>query len=472
MIQKMLRSRRAGLALLPILLLAGCALTPAPRPELPQPAAWQAPLPHGGSEARLREWWAQFDDPLLDALIRAAESANPGLQQAVARIAQARAAAAGAGSAGLPQLTASGAATRSRAAVPSSEGPRSIASLGLDASWELDLFSRVRLQSQAASERAVASGLDWHQAKISLAAEVAQSYLSLRSCERLVDIIERDGQALSRIAGYAQDKTKVGLEAPAAAALLQAAAADAASRALAQRADCDIEIKSLVALTVLDEPALRQRLAEGRARLPQSARFAVPVLPAALLAQRPDLAASERQVLAAWAERGAAEAERYPQLRLAGSISRGALRVGGQRDDGEGWSFGPTLSLPLFDGGLRRANVDAAQARYEEALAGHKAQLLAAVREVEQALVRLDAAEAREGHAGASARGYDESFNATQARWQRGLASAAELEESRRLALNAQASLVQVQRERQSAWVALYKASGGGWQVGAANRDE
>lgn len=452
-------------ALLLSALLAGCALGPAPRPELPQPAAWQAPLPHGGSSEQLGLWWARFDDPLLEALIRQAEAANPGLQQAVARIAQARAAAGAAEGAGRPQLGLSGSLNRSRAAVPSSEGPRSLGSLGLDASWELDLFARQRLQSQAATERAAASTLAWHHAKISLAAEVAQNYLGLRSCERLLDIVQRDAASLTLIAGYAQDKARVGLESPAAAALLQASAAEAAGRVLAQRADCDLQIKALVALTVLDEPALRERLAEGRARLPQSARFAVPALPAALLSQRPDLAASEREVLAAWAERGAADAERYPQLRLTGALSRGALRAGGLRDSGEGWSFGPTLSLPIFDGGTRRANLDAAQARYEEALALHKERLLGAVREVEEALVRLDAAEAREGHAQDSARGYEASLQATQARWQRGLASAAELEEARRLALNAQASLVQVQRERQSAWVALYKASGGGgWQ--------
>jgi NodT family efflux transporter outer membrane factor (OMF) lipoprotein len=458
----------AGGSLLALaLLLAGCA-APAPTPDkslAALPAGWQAALPHGGSEAQLQQWWARFDDPLLDELIRAAEAANPGLQQALARIAQARAAAGAASGARLPQLGLAGSATRGRSAVPSNEPARSQAGLSLDASWEIDLFARVRLQSQAAAERAAASGLDWHQAKVSLAAEVAQGYLGLRSCEQQLDLIERDGQALARIAGYARDKARVGLEAPAAAALLDGAAADAASRALAQRAECDIAVKGLVALTALDEPGLRERLAARRARLPAPERFAVPALPAALLAQRPDLAASERLVAAAWAERGAAEAERYPQLRLSGALTSGVLRVGGARDDGEGWSFGPSLSLPLFDGGQRRAGVDAAQARFDETLAAHRGQVLLALREVEEALVRLDAAAAREGHAQAGARGYEASFQATQERWQRGLASAAELEDARRLALNAQASLVQVQRERVGAWVALYKATGGGWSA-------
>ncbi|WP_349742707.1 efflux transporter outer membrane subunit [Roseateles cavernae] len=469
------RPRRAGLAPLCLLVIAlgGCAVVPAPRAELPAPPAWQAGLPallpHQGSPEQLRQWWARFDDPLLAELITQAQGANPGLQQALARIGQARAAAGLSASAGAPQLGLAGSAGRSRSAVPSNEPARGQASLGLDASWEIDLFARVRQQAQAAGERAAASELDWHQARVSLAAEVARQYLSLRSCEQLLAIGEREAESLGQLALLARDKARVGFEAPAAADLLEGAAAEAHSRRLAQRADCDLAVKGLVALTALDEAALRQRLGAATARLPAPALFALPRLPAELLAQRPDLAASERLVLAAWAERGAAEAERYPQLRLSGSLNIGALRVAGSRDDGNGWSLGPSLSLPLLDGGARRAQVDAAQGRYEEALAAHRGALLQAVREVEEALVRLDAAQARESHVAASVSAYERSLAGTQQRWRQGLASAAELEDARRLALNAQASLVQVQEQRVAAWVALYKASGGGWQQGSSS---
>jgi len=147
---------------------------------------------------------------------------------------------------------------------------------------------------------------------------------------------------------------------------------------------------------------------------------------------------------------------------------RGELRVGGGSDGGNGWSFGPSLSLPLFDGGRLLAGVDAARARSDEAYAQYRASAIQAVREVEEALVRLDAAQRREADAQLAASGYEQVQGATTARWQAGLGNLIELEESRRNALNARSSLLQVQRERVGAWLSLYKAAGGGWDAADA----
>jgi len=443
------------------LALGACALTPPPAAAPAAPPAWVAKLPGGGPPSA--DWWARFDDPLLAALITQADSTNPGLQQVLARIEQARALARQAGSAQLPQLSANAFAQRAKAAQPAGLPVQTLTSASLDAGWEIDLFGRVRQQANAAQARAEASVFDAQAARLSLAAEVAQNYLNLRACERLAQISRADADSTAQLAGFTQDKLRVGLESPANAALLQAASADAAGRHLAQQADCDLAVKGLVALTTLDEAALRAQLPDRRARLPETAGLAVAALPAESLARRPDLAAGRQQVIAAWAERGAAEAARYPQLQLSGSIGLSNLSLGGGSDEGRGWSFGPTLSLPLFDGGLRRAQADAAQARYDEALAALRSAVFQAVREVEEALVRLDAARQREGFAQTSAEGYRASFTATESRWRSGLASAAELEDARRLSLAAQAGLVGVQRDRLAAWIALFKATGGDW---------
>lgn len=450
--------------LIPMLSLAlgACAVTPPPPTAAPAaPTAWVAKLPEGGPPSA--DGWARFDDPLLAALISQADGSNPGLQQVLARIEQARALARQAGSAQLPQLAANGFVQRSRAAQPGGQPVQTLSSASLDAGWEIDLFGRARQQASAAQARAEASVLDAKAARLSLAAEVALNYLSLRACERLAQISQADADSTAQLAGFSQDKLRVGLESPANAALLQAASADASGRHLAQQADCDLAVKGLVALTTLDEAALRAQLLARRARMPETAGLAVAVLPAESLARRPDLAAGRQQVMAAWAERGAAEAARYPQLQLSGSIGLANLRLSSSSDEGRGWSFGPSLSLPLFDGGLRRAQVDAAQARYDEALAALRSGVFQAVREVEEALVRLDAARQREGFAQTSADGYRASFTATESRWRAGLASAAELEDARRLSLAAQAGLVGVQRERLAAWIALFKATGGDW---------
>ncbi|MBT9491096.1 MAG: efflux transporter outer membrane subunit [Paucibacter sp.] len=455
--------------------LAGCATSQPPVEAITQaeqaPPAWVAPLPHGGQEQSLQDWWAQLDDPLLAQLISQTQALSPSLQQAVARIKQARAQAAQAGSGLWPGINLNASVQGQRLPLISGVPTQTLSTASLDAGWEIDLFARVRQQRDAAEARAQASELDWHAARVSLAAEVAQSYVSLRACERLQQISEADAQAMGRLSQWAADKLKVGLESSGAAALLQAAAADSQNRLLSQRADCDILIKGLVSLSGQPEAELRGQLAPAFARLPSTAGLMVAQLPADSLRQRPDLAALQRQLMAAWSERGAAEAGRYPQLQLGGSISVSALQIsGGGRVDGSGWSFGPSLSLPIFDAGARLAQVDAAQARFDENLAGYRGAVLQAVREVEEALVRLDSAQQRERFAQGSADGYQRSALATADSWRAGLASAAELEQARRLTLNAQSALVQVQAARLAAWFSLYKASGGGWSPTPAGK--
>ncbi|WP_422043491.1 efflux transporter outer membrane subunit [Roseateles sp.] len=458
-----------SLALTLALVSAGCAVSPPPQQRLQQaeqtPASWAAPLPHGGQTQGLQQWWAQFEDPLLAQLIELAQAHSPGLQQAVARIEQARSLATQSGSAIWPGVNLNATTQRQQLALPKGSPTQTLSNASLDAGWEVDLFSRVRQQRDAAEARAQASQLEWHAARVSLAAEVAQSYINLRACEQLLQISQEDAQAMRKLGRWSADKLKVGLEAAGPDALLQASAAESESRVLAQQAECDVQIKGLVALSGVAEADLRVRLAARQAQLPKTQGLQVQSLPAQTLAQRPDLAAQQRQVLAAWAERGAAEAARYPQLQLGGSISLSALQLsGGPRAEGSGWSFGPSLSLPLFDAGARRAQADAAQARFDEALAGYRGAVLQAVREVEEGLVRLDSAAQREQFAEASAAGYRKAALATAASWRAGLSSAAELEQAHRLTLNAQSALVQVQAARLAAWVTLYKASGGGWQ--------
>jgi NodT family efflux transporter outer membrane factor (OMF) lipoprotein len=445
-------------------LLMGCAATPPAAPPADAlPAGWQAPLPHGGLATQLAGWWAQFDDPLLTRLIDTAQRQNPTLAQATARIRQARAAAQISGAARWPRLDARAGVTRSSTELPPSPGVQTAGSVSLDALWEIDLFGSVRNSVAAAEARAAGSLAQWHNARVSLAAEVANAYVGLRTCEAVLQVYEQDAASLANTAGLTQQKVKAGFDAPANVALANASAAEAANRVVAQRADCDVAVKQLVQLTVLPEAGLREQLAARRALLPKPASLAVASVPAELLSQRPDLAASEREIAAASADVGVAQADRFPRISLAGSIGRAGVRVAGQTFDGNTWSFGPGLLLPLFDAGRRRAAVDAAQARYDEAVAAYRERALAAVREVEESLVRLDAAEKREADAQRAAQGYAEFLAAAETQWRVGTGSLLDLEQARRSALAASAGLLQVQRERVAAWLALYKAMGGGW---------
>jgi outer membrane protein, multidrug efflux system len=459
----MTSSLRFSVALAAALALAGCATPRLPStPTEAAPAAWQATLPHGGDAGALAAWWQRFDDPLVAELVREAQAANPTLAQALARLAEARAGVRSSQAQRWPSVNASAQAQRGSSAA-SNFTTSTQSSVGVDAQWEVDLFGATRAEIAAAQARSEQAALGWHAARVSLAADTAGSYVALRACEAQLQVQEQDAASQKQSAELTREKVRVGFEAPANGALADGAAADAANRAIAQRAECDALVKSLVVLTGQAEPALRARLASGTAKLPQPGVFAVGSLPAQLLQQRPDIAAAERAVVAAAADVGVAEAARWPRLTFSGTLSASALRAGGNTLDGTAWGFGPQLVLPIFDAGARAAREDAARARYDDARAGLDGELRRAVGEVEEALVRLDAATRREGEAQNAAQGFIDFFNAQEQRWRIGAGSLIDREEARRTALSARNALIAVQRERVAAWITLYRSLGGGW---------
>lgn len=452
-------------ALAAALALTGCASldTSAPAAPVATPAAqWQAPLPAADPGAELRQWWQQFDDPLLPRLIDAAQAASPTLADARARIEQARAARVAGGAALGPTLDASAQAARGRLALASPVGTSTGASL--QAAWEIDLFGGVRAGRDAAQARLDGAQASWHDARISVAAETASAYLTLRACEAQLAQTELDAASRAETARLTELSAKAGFQAPASADLARASAAQGNATLTQQRAACDLAVKSLVALTALPEPELRTQLQPRKASLPKPAQLGVAAVPAQVLAQRPDLAAAERELAAALADVGQARAQRYPRIALAGSIGPSRFETGGGSTRGTLWSVGPvSVSLPIFDGGVRRANAAAAQAAYDAAAVRYAARLRTAVREVEDALVALQSTAARGEDARTAADGFERSYRAVESRYRGGLASLFELEDARRSAVAAQAALIELQRERVAAWISLYRSLGGGW---------
>jgi outer membrane protein, multidrug efflux system len=443
--------------------LGGCAVQ-GPSPQVAAEAApqWYAPLPHEGTLAGLSAWWQQLGDPVLSELIDAAETASPTVSTARSRIEQARSTAAAARAALRPSVDAKASAQRGN-----TQPPLPIVTVlqaGAQASWEIDLFGGNRAGERAAQARLEGAQAGWHEARVSVAADAANDYVGWRVCQRQVHVAEQDAHSRAETARLSHLSAQAGFTAPGDEELAAAAAADAAGRATQQRAQCDIAIKGLVALTGLEEPRLRERLASAWVQPPDSAVPPVPAVPAALLQQRPDVYRAEREVAAASADVGSAQAQRYPRLSLAGSVAAGRLAIGGETTNFPTWSIGPVaVTLPLFDAGRRAANEAAARARYADAVAQYRGQVRQAVREVEQALVQLESARPRRGDAERAARGYAAALAATQARYGSGLASLLEVEDARRTALAAETTLVTVQQETLDAWIALYRAVGGGW---------
>lgn len=464
------------LPLLAAALLAGCASQPMDSPSITAtttvPAQWQAPLPHGGNVSDLNQWWQSLGDPVLLEIISAAQQVSPTTASAKSRIVQARSTLTGAQSANAPQLNASLSAQRG----VNSASPTVATALqgSLDASWELDVFGANSQASNAAAARLQGASAGWHEARVSVAAEAANLYFNFRTCEQLVGVLQSDTLSRRETARLTDLTAKAGFTAPAMAALATASASESNARALQQQAQCDSTVKALVALTAIDEPTLRKQLKSARA---EGAPFSMPVVtavPAALLTQRPDVYTAEREVAAASGDLGAAQAQRYPRLTLNGSV--GALNFTNYAGttDLSTWSIGPvSLTLPLLDGGRRTANIEAAVARYEEAGISYRAKVRQAVREVEDALLTLASTDARKLDATTARDGYATSFEATRARFAAGAASLAELEDARRTLLAAQNTLLQLELERTSAWINLYRALGGGWsarQIDSASR--
>jgi outer membrane protein, multidrug efflux system len=471
---------RRGLACAGLTLLAGCVLGPAyhapPVAQLRIPPAWHATLPHGGSMVELGRWWQQFDDPELSALIDIAEADSPTIGQAVARLRSARADLAVSRAAYLPGVDASGSFNRSNAnttAVTSANvnqpatvesGELNVTSGSLDVSWELDLFGKVRRRNQASAARAEAGLAEWHDARVSVAADVADAYARLRQCQALLQLQRVNEVSVNTARRITAAKVRFGFATPADAALTEASVDEASDSLEFQSSACEQVANELVALSGVDRTTLDLRLASTYGQIPVPRDATVPAIPAQVIEQRPDVRARERELAAANAEIGEAMAARLPSVSLTGSIGVNHYQASGQTLTLRPWAFGPGLTLPIFDGGRGAANVDAARAQYDETLGAYEETVRKAVMEVENALVRVDASVRREQAAAAAQKNYQRYFDATEQKYRTGAEDVLDLETARRQLVSDGQRVASARLERAQAWIALYKAVGGGWR--------
>ena len=467
--------------------LSGCAANAPPATvAVAAPPQWYAPLPptasqtisqtsaasslpHNGSLTSLSQWWQQQNDPLLVELIDAAQLVSPSVITARSNIQQAQAMRVVSEAALLPTLDGIGSLGRSlnapvnRNNVPS---PINAAQLGLQTNWEVDLFGQNEASLNADKERFLGAQARWHEARVLVAAEIANQYYGFRACEKQLLVVDADARSRLHTSRLTAQLAKAGFAAPATAGLARATAAEGNSRLTQQRAECDLGIKAMTAMTAWAEPELRQKLAQAAPASLQQGIADISSVPAEVLGQRPDVYNAARELTAASFEVGSARAQRYPRLSIGGTVARNKTSSRGFTQNYDTWSFGPlSLTIPLYDGGAADANVDAAKARYEEAAGKYRGIVRQAVREVEEALINLQSTADRGEDTLVATLGYSASFTGTEARYKAGLASLVELEDARRTLLAAQSALVSLERERRTAWIALYRALGGGWST-------
>lgn len=433
------------------------------RPSIAVQDEWSAPLPHDGNVASLTNWWAQFNDPVLSTLLVDAQQENPTLDKAVGNIQLARANLRSSSAKLWPSLTGSGSMTKSQGGgVGFASSMIESDKASLDASWELDLFGKLVATKESSKATLASRELDWHQARLTLAAEVATNYVNYRACELTYATLNRTRNSRDETLRLTEIASKAGFTAPAEVALAQAALGASESLLFGQQAECESTIKSLVALTGKPESDIKTLLKTGH-DIPVPTAFEVKRLPAKLITRRPDLASDERKLAAASKDIGVAKAQLYPSISLTGSIGYQRIDLNGFVTKTDTWSYGPSISLPIFDGGSRKAQVETARANFDIALATYKQDVRNAVKEVEQALVNLDSATQREKAELASARQYQIYFEAAQKNWKSGGADLLALEDARRQLLSAELNTITQKKNRVLQWITLYKAFGGDW---------
>jgi len=444
-------------------------------PTPPTDSQWHAPqseavkqLAHQGDPSDLKKWWQRFNDPVFNRLLEAAQNESASVAGAKARIEESRANLVGADGALLPSLDSSMGIRRSSS---SFGGPAFVwmqYQIGLQSSWEIDLFGGLARQQESAISQLESRNAGWHDARIAVAVEVANAYLAYRYCETQAQLLSLDAdsrRASSKLSVIAQ---QAGFKAQSDVALANASTAEGNRILLAQQSQCERAIKGLVAITGLQEAQLRQWLAQSPnqlAKLPTPPPFKIASVPATVLLQRPDVAAAERDVAEASAHIGVEQAKRFPKLSLSGNITPTLQNINGAALMlAQTWAIGPTISLPLFDAGKRAADVDVARAQYEASVSTFRSKVRTAVKEVEEALVRLDSVDKRLPEARSAVSGYQTNFKATQSLFEVGLGSLMDVETARRTMLSAELAIKELEQEQVSAWIALYRAAGGSWE--------
>ncbi len=454
----------AGLAALWSLLAAGCAVGPNfQRPTMEMPAAWTGEP--AGTEARvadqeLRRWWEGFNDPQLTSLIERAMAANLDLRQAAARVRQARAARGVAFAAIGPTLDASAGHERSRTTVGV---VGDLYQAGFDAGWEIDLFGGTRRGIEAAEADLTAAVEEQNGVLVSLSAEVARNYITLRVGQQRLAMARQTLTAQRKTAELTRQRYEAGL----------------VNRL--DRSNAEAQLATTAAQVPVLESAVRQTMhtlavllgqppATLVAELTPDAPVPVAVtpvpagLPSDLLRRRPDIRKAEAALHAATARIGVATADLFPRFTLSGALSFSDTHLGSLFTWAErGWSFGPSVSWRLFESGRTLANIELRKAMQEEEGLAYQQTVLTALREVEDALV---AAAKEEEHRRALLEATIANRKVVELAirlYQAGETDFLAVVVAQRALYAAEDALAQGTGTAAIELVALYKALGGGW---------
>lgn len=461
----MTRSLRILPRLVPVLaaaLLAGCVVGPdyAP-PGVGLPAKWSSG-DRNANALSVASWWKAMKDPVLDGILETAMAQSLDLEAAKARIREARASYRETAGAALPGLAADMSAGRSKAA---SLGVVSSAfQTDVDASWELDLFGGVKRTREAAKFAAEAAAEDLRAARVTLAADVVTNYVNVRGYQARIALAKKTAASQRQTLALTRSKLEAGAASELDVVNAQGQVAATEANIPELEAALALAVHRLGVLSGGEPTALAETMRRTRV-IPQLPRLPSTGIPAEVMGHRPDVRAVERRLAGATSGIGVARAARLPSVSLTGAISTSAGSLGDlAKSSTIGWQIGPSVSVPLFNGGRLAAAEDAAVARKDEALVAYRQAVSKALEEVENSLVSIRNDRTKLAKLSQSAAAYGRAAEMTRSSYELGAVDFLDVISTERFHYSAEDSLISSRVALTLDYVSLNKALGGGWE--------
>ncbi len=463
-------SLAAGFALA----LAGC-ITVGPDYEVPEttvPDAWHTAATAGlaEGEANLQTWWTMFDDDKLSELIVRAQNSNLGLETALWRVEEARALRGVTAGVRLPQVALDGASTRQQPSdnglTPPPEGGFESTTLhdyAVGASWEIDLFGRIRRSVEAADATVDARTEAYRDVLVTVLSEVALDYVDMRSTQERLRLARANVSAQEDTLKLTQDRFEAGLVSALDVAQAQSILANTRSLIPTLEAILERTLNRMAVLLGETPGALHAELAEP-APVPVEPQGVTVGLPADLLRQRPDVRRAERELAAQTALIGVATAELYPSFSLSGFLGVQAQSFSDLPSSSSvTWGVGLPIHWNLFSGGRIRSQIRVEETRTEQALLAYEQAVLGALEEVENAMVAYEQENLRREHLREAVDATERSLDLVLTQYRAGIADFQNVLDTQRSLLLRQDELAVSEGRVVGILVLLYRSLGGGW---------
>lgn len=467
---KRLWTRCRPAAAIVLLMIAGCTVGPDfKRPATTMPAGWVGPTTAPTTRqssvveapADLEKWWSVFNDPALDSLIDRAVASNLDLRQAELRVRQARASRQVVAASWYPFADASGSYRRSG----TSDTSVSLYQMGLDASWEIDVFGGTRRSVEAAEADVRFNVEDQRDVLVTLISEVALAYFDLRGFQREIEIAKENLAAQRRSSEITRRLNAVGLVGGLDIANADAAVATTESAIPSLEQSSRQTMYTLAVLlgqhpaALVNELSLIREIPKGPNRVPIG-------LPSELLRRRPDIRRAEADLHAATARVGVAVSDLFPRFSITGSIGTASSKFGGLFNSNNGiWSIGPSLSWPIYQGGRIRANIDVQKLGADQSLVNWERTILFALLDVENALIAYEKEQTRREFLALAVDANRRAVQYATTLYSNGETDFIDVLNAQRSLLATEDALVRSDRNIAANLVAVYKALGGGWDV-------